>query len=124
MRLTMNELIEGKLLKIPEMDEILYAEDLKSGHRFEDRGGVYLFYNKHQEALYVGISHSLYKRIPEHLGSTKGNRDLIQYLSSNEGSYVAVFYEEDKAFQELYESYLIKILNPRFNISKTGRKKA
>lgn len=123
MRVSIEELIERKLLKIPKIDEVLTVEDLRNGHRFENRGGVYLFYNRHNEPLYVGVSYSLYKRIPEHLGSSKGNKDLIQYLSSREGAYVAVFYEDDKAYQELYESYLIEILRPRFNISKTGRER-
>lgn len=123
MRVNIEELISNKLLKIPKIDEVLYVEDLQNGHRFKATGGVYIFYNRHHEPLYVGISHSLYKRVPEHLGSSKGNKDLIQYLSSRDGAYVAVFYENDKAYQELYESYLIKILDPRFNISKTGREK-
>ncbi|MED4616811.1 GIY-YIG nuclease family protein, partial [Priestia megaterium] len=81
------------------------------------------FYNKYHEPLYVGISCNLSKRVPEHLGSSKGNKDLIQYINSKDGVYVAVFYEEDKGYQEMYESYLIKVLNPRYNVMKTGREK-
>jgi predicted GIY-YIG superfamily endonuclease len=120
---SIDELIEKRLLKIPETDDVLTVEDLQNGCRFKDRGGVYIFYNRHDEPLYVGISYSLYKRVPEHLGSRKGNKDLIQYIKHKKGVYVAIFYEDDKAYQELYESYLIKVLNPRFNVSKTGRQK-
>jgi excinuclease UvrABC nuclease subunit len=122
-KITLEELVNNRLLLVPEIDDVLYAEDLKNGYRFKDRGGVYIFYNRHNEPLYVGISYSLAKRVPEHLGSSKGNKDLMQYIENKWGVYVAVFYEDDKAYQEMYESYLIKILNPRFNVSKTGRVK-
>lgn len=121
MRVSLDELLSERLLKIPPIDEVLSVDDLRNGHRFQRVGGIYLFYNQYHEPLYVGISYNLAKRVPEHLGSSKGNKDLIQYLQKTKGAYVAVFYEEDKAYQEMYESYLIKLINPRFNIEKTGR---
>lgn len=121
--LTIRELIENSLLLVPDVDLRLSLQELKQGERFADVGGVYTFYSEYDEPLYVGISSNVCKRVPEHLGSAKGNIDLVNYVGSGKGGYVTVFYEEDKAYQELYESYLIRTLNPRFNISKTGRKK-
>jgi excinuclease UvrABC nuclease subunit len=121
--ITIKELIEDKLLSIPPIDQTLSIEKLTYGHRFKQGGGVYIFYSKHGEPLYVGISNNLSKRVPEHLQSSKGNRDLITYTRMYPRGFVSVFYEDDKRYQELYESYLIAVLNPRFNVQKTGREK-
>lgn len=125
-KITLEQLLDEQLLQIPEIDEVLLTEDVRRGHRFKNTGGVYIFYNRFNEPLYVGISYNVGKRVPEHLFNSKGNPDLQQYLNCEElqqGCYVAVFYEKDKAKQELYESYLIKLLFPRFNINKTDRDK-
>ena len=121
--LTIEELIEKGLLIVPDEDHRLSIQDLLLGKRFADTGGVYVFYTEYDEPLYVGISNSVYKRVPEHLGSAKGNIDLVNYVGSGRDGYVSVFHEADKVYQELYESYLIGTLSPRFNVSKTGRKK-
>ena len=121
--ISLSELFSKALLKIPKTVDILSLPDLLRGARFDSRGGVYVFYNVHHEPLYVGISNRLDKRVPEHLGSTKGNKDLIQYTKAGKYVYVAVFYEDNKMYQEVYESYLIYQLNPRFNVQKTGREK-
>ncbi|MGG4039011.1 nucleotide excision repair endonuclease [Heyndrickxia ginsengihumi] len=121
--ITIRELIENKLLSIPPINQVLTVDELKDGGRFEQGGGVYIFYSEYGEPLYVGISNNLSKRICEHLHSKKGNPDLIRYTSIYPRSYVTVFYESDKRYQELYESYLIAVLNPRYNVQKTGREK-
>lgn len=121
--ITIDELFSKKLLYIPEPDAILSSKQIKEGCKFEGRGGVYIFYNRFGEALYVGISNDVGKRVKEHFGSPKGNRDLMHYINQGKPVYVYVFYEDDKVYQEVYEAYLIKVLNPRFNVGKTGRKK-
>lgn len=121
--ISLRELFGKALLSIPKTNEVFTLEELQSGKRPKNRGGVYVFYNVHHEPLYVGISNRLDRRVPEHLGSSKGNKDLIQYISSGKQVYLEVFYEDEKLYQEVYESYLIYQLNPRFNIGKTGREK-
>jgi hypothetical protein len=121
--ITLRELFEEALLSLPKTDDRLTLTDLRQGIRFKGRGGVYVFYNIHHEPLYVGISNRLDRRVPEHLSSSKGNKDLIHYIDSGKYVYVDVFYEDDKLYQEVYESYLIYQLNPRFNVGKTGREK-
>ncbi|MEH7117250.1 GIY-YIG nuclease family protein [Neobacillus vireti] len=120
--ITLDELISKEMLFIPQPDKVLSSAQLQKGERFEYRGGVYTFYNKYMEVLYVGISNNVGKRVMEHFGSPKGNKDLCKYAATKP-VYVSVFYEDRKAYQEIYESYLIKVLNPRFNVEKTGRQK-
>ena len=122
-KVTVGELLQDKLLSIPYKEDVLTVNELWYGHRFKQLGGVYVFYSKHGEPLYVGISNNVYKRVPEHIQSKKGNPDLIRYCRQFPRAYVEVFYTDDKQHQEIYESYLIAVLNPRFNVQKTGREK-
>lgn len=121
--ITLGELFADSLLSIPPTDARLSLHSLKQGARFKGRGGVYVFYNRHNEPLYVGISSRLDRRVPEHLVEGRGNKDLFQYIQSGKYVYVEVFYEDSKLYQEMYESYLIHQLNPRFNVSKTDRER-
>ncbi|KAA6455017.1 nucleotide excision repair endonuclease [Bacillus atrophaeus] len=122
MLITLDELIAEEALVIPVADAVLSSNELKEGARFESRGGVYTFYNKYLEPLYIGISVNVGKRVMEHFGTPKGNKDLCQYIE-RETVYISVFYEDRKIYQEIYESYLIKVMSPRFNVDKTGRQK-
>ena len=123
MSITLRELFNKALLSVPKTESSLTLTELQQGSRFKGRGGVYVFYNLHHEPLYVGISNNVGKRVTEHLGSKKGNKDIVHYIASGKYVYVDVFYEEDKMYQEVYESYLIFQLQPRYNVQKTGREK-
>lgn len=120
--ITLDELIEDESLVIPEADTVLSSVEINRGDRFDARGGVYTFYNRFLEPLYIGISVNVGKRVMEHFGTPKGNKDLCQYIE-REPVYVSVFYEDRKAYQEIYEGYLIQVMSPRFNVDKTGRQK-
>lgn len=121
-KISLERLIEEELLLIPPLT-CKIVEDFYSGDKFDFRSGVYVFYNKYNQPLYVGISNKVNKRVMEHIQSLKGNQDLQHYLDNNTGCYIEAFQEDDKTKQEIYEGYLIKRLNPRFNIGKTGRGK-
>jgi len=120
--ITLDQLIDQDALVIPQADAVLSSTEIKEGARFDSRGGVYTFYNKYLEPLYIGISVNVGKRVMEHFDTPKGNKDLCHYIK-REPVYVSVFYEDRKTYQDIYESYLIQTMNPRFNVDKTGRKK-
>lgn len=120
--ITLEDFIEEQLLILPP-HEVRGMLGFINGNRFTVRKGVYVFYNRFHEALYVGISNKVSSRVLEHIQSPKGNPDLKKYVQQNKGCYITAFHEPDKSLQEIYESYLIKTLNPRFNIGKTGRQK-
>jgi len=121
--INIRDLFEEDLLAVPEEDLRLSLHQLSNGSRFATAGGVYTFYNEYNEPLYVGISVNLGRRVPEHLYSNKGNRDLRRHFKAGGEGYVSVFYEDNKMYQEFYESYLIAVLSPRYNVAKTGRRK-
>lgn len=120
--ISLDELIGRELLLLPP-NQIRSIVSFLEGDRFSISKGVYVFYNKFNEPLYVGISNKVSSRVLEHIQSPKGNPDLQRYLKQNKGCYVCVFPEVDKTLQEIYEGYLIKTLDPRYNIGKTGRQK-
>lgn len=120
-KISVRELFDKALLSVPHPHGSRSLRSLQNGDTFKHVGGVYIFFNQYKEPLYVGISNDVGKRVREHLGTPKGNKDLCQYIEA--GNYISVqaIYEPDKKYQEVYESYLIHQLNPRFNIQKTGR---
>lgn len=121
-KVTVEELFERSLLSIPKTAKELSIVQLGRGERFENRGGVYTFYNCFNEPLYVGISDNVSKRVKAHINGT-GNVDVARCILSGKDVIIKVFYVDSKAYQEVYESYLIKQLDPRYNVAKTGRAK-
>lgn len=117
--LSVEQLFKERLLTLPRFKEVKPAIDLLKGNgAFNRVGGVYVFYNEYEEPLYVGISDNVNRRVKAHL-TGRGSKDLKRY---NVGKLkVAVFYESNVAYREIYESYLIETLQPRFNVAKTGR---
>lgn len=120
-RVTLEELFDKALLFVPSADDSLSLQDVQAGERFKPQGGVYTFYNALNIPLYVGISGNVRKRTVDHFHEGSGNYDLYRYITAGNKGYVKVFYVENKAFQEVYESYLIETLQPRYNVAKTGR---
>lgn len=117
--LSVEQLFAERLLELPEFNEDRPAKDLLSGNgAFNRSGGVYVFFNEYEEPLYVGISDNVNRRIKAHL-TGRGSKDLKRYNVNK--LKVAVFYEKNVAYREIYESYLIETLQPRFNVAKTGR---
>lgn len=80
------------------------------------RGGVYFLYSG-DELLYIGRSINVKQRVLNHL---VGSGDAIPKQSVSDISHVRGFYVFDINDQEIYESYAIKTLKPRFNKAKTN----
>lgn len=117
---SVDDLFTKRLIETPEIEESYTATELLEGNgSFSGKGGVYVFYNKYKEPLYVGISDNVQRRVKAHL-TGGGSRDLALYTQK---MYVVAFYEDDAAYRDVYESYLIHTLQPRYNIAKTGRVK-
>lgn len=119
-RITIEELFNKALLSIPKTDVTVRVEEDDAGGLLRGVGGVYIFYNRYGEALYIGISRNVRKRIADHMQGN-GNADLFRYLQNNTAVTVSVFYEPNIAYREVYEGYLIHLLEPRYNVAKTGR---
>lgn len=83
-------------------------------------GGVYGFIGESDQLLYVGISDNVGRRISAHLNGG-GSQDIFRY--NRDLLKVNFFEEENPLYRDLYESYLIYTLNPRYNIGKTDKEK-
>lgn len=83
-------------------------------------GGVYLFVGEDEAPLYVGLTDNLGRRLSAHLNGW-GSQDVFNY---NRGLLQIDYFEEPNVlYRDIYESYLIHTLNPRYNIGKTDKRK-
>lgn len=115
---TLEEVLEQKLIYIPHEEVTLPSDSpLLSQHTY---GGVYLFKDSDGLVLYVGMTDNIYRRITSHLKGY-GSPDLFHYKADN--LQVTFFREDEALYRDIYESYLIYLLKPRYNVGKTGRKK-
>lgn len=119
----LTELFNKHMVKLPKETEEMTVQALLLGSRLSPKGGIYVYFNKHNEPLYVGISYNVSSRVIQHLKRDRGNSDLYSHVHNHIGCYVIVYYEPLITYREVYESYLIHILQPRFNVAKTDRER-
>lgn len=81
--------------------------------------GVYFFYNKNKELIYVGKSKNIKQRVWDHMGIDLKSRKEI--LFKNEIKTVDFEKTGTELIALLYESYCIKKYKPRYNYR--GRKR-
>lgn len=117
-KITLNKLLQEELLSLHKNVVTLPVHSPQlAEHRY---GGVYMFKDVDDNVLYVGISDNLYRRISSHLKGY-GSTDIYHY---NHDKLTVEFFREDHIlYRDIYESYLIYTLNPRYNIGKTDRRK-
>lgn len=79
-----------------------------------DKGGIFQFYNKHDELLFVGKARKLRQRIKKHF------EDTVSPIKDhrNEVNKITVSIVEDPTDREIYETYLINTKQAKYNIDK------
>lgn len=79
-----------------------------------DKGGIYMFYNKQQELLFVGKARKLRPRIKKHF------EDSVSPIKEHreEVTRIEVCVIEDTVYREIYETYIINELKSKYNIDK------
>jgi len=79
-----------------------------------DKGGIFMFYNKNDELLFVGKARKLRQRIKKHFEDTvspiKNHREEV--------TKITVCIVEDPVHREIYETYVINELKAKYNIDK------
>jgi excinuclease UvrABC nuclease subunit len=79
-----------------------------------DKGGMILFYNIHDELLFVGKGRKLRQRVKKHLEDNvspiKAYRDEVYRID--------VFFVEDPMERDIYETYFINKLQAKYNVDK------
>lgn len=94
-----------------------YSEDIKG------LGGIYEFRQADEGSLYVGMSEDLWTRLANHIRLYEGGNGMLQRkLQELTDVWIVLYPEEDVAWRELYESYLIIKENPQCNLKKVSMK--
>lgn len=79
-----------------------------------DKGGIFMFYNIHDELLFVGKARKLRQRIKKHfednVSPIKNHRDEVYSID--------VCVVEDPTEREIYETFIINELQSKYNIDK------
>jgi len=79
-----------------------------------DKGGIFLFFNKNDELLFVGKARKLRQRIKKHFEDTvspiKTHRDEVHKID--------ICIVEDPMEREIYETYIINKLQSKYNVDK------
>lgn len=76
-------------------------------------GGIYCFYGKENDLLYIGKAADLRNRIRGHFAGTTSLKDVYHNFNKVKG-----FYCSNPVEREIYETYLINELQPKLNLDK------
>lgn len=79
-----------------------------------DKGGIFLFFNKNDELLFVGKARKIRRRIKKHF------EDNVSPMKNHrkEVYKIQVFVVEDPMEREIYETYIINELKAKYNVEK------
>lgn len=80
--------------------------------------GVYVLRDHNDNVLYVGKSFQLYKRLKDHIAG-RGPSEAFCHLIDN----IIVYFVADDYEVDIYESYVINLLKPKFNKDKVFYRK-
>lgn len=79
-----------------------------------DKGGLFMFFNKENELLFVGKARKIRQRIKKHfednVSPMKNHRDEVFKIE--------VFEVDDPMEREIYETYAINMLRAKYNVDK------
>lgn len=95
-------------IDLPPVYRTITLDGIKTAHDVSEKGGIYVFYDGNGAPLYAGKSINLYSRLRQHARSefySKVNR-------------VDVYVVDDAAERDIYETYVISTLSPRYNREK------
>ncbi len=101
-------------LKLPEDEIVVTINDYKS---VKEISGIYKIYNHDEKLMYVGQTTNLRRRLKQHFsGKRKGYFIEKVYL------FYVEFEDEfiTKSYLDMYETYLIRTLKPRYNVQQTS----
>ncbi|MFD2444247.1 nucleotide excision repair endonuclease [Bacillus sp. CGMCC 1.16607] len=79
-----------------------------------DKGGIFLFFDRNEQLLYVGKARKLRQRIKK---SFEDNLSPIRKYR-DEVYKITVFVVDNPMDREIYETYIINTLEAKYNIDK------
>lgn len=99
-------------IETPNPNESIYVKDINKVP-INNKSGVYMFYGKNDELLYIGIAKNLINRIKSHIS---GNTNTYKFYK--EFHRVELFYIQNGMERDILETYLINSLSPKYNKDK------
>lgn len=96
----------------PELSNIYGFTDFHLITR--EKGGIFMFYNKNDELLFVGKARKLRPRIKKHFEDTVS----VMKDHRNEVTKIEVCVVEDPVHREIYETYIINEHKAKYNVDK------
>jgi excinuclease UvrABC nuclease subunit len=111
-------------ITIPTPDVTITKQDKPEGSNIygftefhlitREKGGIFMFYNKNDELLFVGKARKIRQRIKKHFeDSVSPIRD-----HRNEVAKISVCIVESPVDREIYETYIVNELKARYNVDK------
>lgn len=79
-----------------------------------DKGGIFMFFNKNDELLFVGKARKIRQRIKKHFEDNVS--PMIKHR--DEVYKISVCVVEEAMDREIYETYAINTLKSKYNIDK------
>jgi hypothetical protein len=102
----------GVTVILPDFIEFK-ASKIRNAVFTDGKHGVYVFYGDNNEALYVGKSKNVYRRLKEHMHHDSKSR------LRKEAVKIRVYLENNPFHVDIYETFLINELKPRYNYDKS-----
>lgn len=97
---------------MPKWNAVLHYTEVINAPK---HGGCYVIYSNNDEVLYVGKAENLHARLYKHFsGGYPRTGGLAHYFYK-----CAFFFEDNPMYRDMYETYLINVLQPKFNDQKT-----
>ena len=77
--------------------------------------GIYAFYSKEGELLYIGKAHSIITRVKDHIRGYSGSNitEIIHNVA-----HIRYWFISDAVDRDIYETYMINKLQPPWNCEK------
>lgn len=97
-------------IEIPQMIFSFKKDEL---HNIPNRSGVYVIFGCNDDVLYVGKAKDLRGRVKGHFAGTTSLKDVAHNFYEVSG-----FFCDDETERDIYETYIINIMKPKFNIEK------
>lgn len=111
-------------ITIPTPDVTIHKQDspvLSNIYGFTDFhlisrevGGIFMFYNKKDELLFVGKARKLRPRIKKHFEDTVSPMKMYR----DEVTKIEICLVEDPVEREIYETYIVNAHRAKYNVEK------
>jgi hypothetical protein len=96
-------------IELPAVSKSIHIDEIKTAHYLTEQPGIYVFYDIDDRPLYAGKSINLFSRLKSHKSKSKFFPKAYR---------VNLYYVENAAERDIYETYIISTFSPEYNREK------